>query len=210
MEDKEGKKKYIRKFPKTHLKKQENLVLLAGILFFIAGIFILVANTERATRIFAVRPVVCLLIGAIVLFVSLSFTVKGTGVFIGLFLLLTGIVFLLIDTHIIPYGLVKIWPTIMISSGISLFPAGFYKLKRVRTVYLFPAIMLVLLGIVFLLFSLHVFPMSFRWFISHWWPLLIVIGGAVLVGIFIVQQANAENFPYMEDDSLVEVGDDKQ
>ena len=73
---------------------------------------------------------------------------------------------------------------------------------------LLPAIMMLLLGVTFLLFSLRVFPVSFREFATRYWPFLIMLSGGGLVVIFFVQQLNAKDFPYMEDDSLVD-GDEK-
>ncbi len=189
---------------KDTTKSFANCVLAFGLLLILAGIFLLVGQSEHATRIFAVRPVLLLVLGAVFIFVSFAFTENGYTIFGGLFALLMGIVFLLIDTHIIPYSFKEMWPTIMIGFGLSLLPSVFYKFRRIRSVYLFPAIMMCVLGVVFLMFSMHVFPFTFRHFILKWWPLLIIFGGVVLICIFLLQQSGNKNFPYMEDDSLVQ------
>ena len=132
----------------------------------------------------------------------------GYAIGLSFFFLLMGVVLLLMDSGILRYGFSKMWPTIMIAAALSLFPAGLYRARRIRTVYLFPAIMMLVLGIVFLLFSLHVIPVSFRMFVSRCWPLLFILVGGFLVVAFYVQQLNAKTFPYMEDDSLVD-GDEK-
>lgn len=190
-------------FPRAKYGWKANAVLAAGFVLILAGIFLMVKHSAHATKVFAFRPMVLLGIGVAALFVSIAFTESGNTLYVGLFCVMMGVVLLLIDTHTIRYSLKELWPTIMISSGLALFPASIYRLKRIRTVYLFPAIMLTVLGTLFLLFSMHIFPFSFGKFIQKWWPLLIVAGGFSLVVIFFVQRANSKRFPYMEDDSLV-------
>ncbi len=207
--DSDDKKAYrFIKLPQTKYRKEANFILAVGLLLVFIGLFVLVGNQEKATKIFAFRPVLSLSSGIILLFIALALTGESFSVFLGCFFVLMGVVFLLVDSHIIPYSFSEMWPTIMIASGLALFPAGLYRAKRIRTVYLFPAIMLVLLGICFLLFSLRVFPIPFRVFVSRFWPLLIIICGLGLVVMFFVQQVNSKTFPYMEDDSLVD-GDEK-
>jgi len=207
--DSDDKKAYrFIKLPQTKYRKEANFILAVGLLLVFIGLFVLVGNQEKATKIFALRPVLSLSSGIILLFIALALTGESFSVFLGCFFVLMGVVFLLVDSHIIPYSFSEMWPTIMIASGLALFPAGLYRAKRIRTVYLFPAIMLVLLGICFLLFSLQVFPIPFRVFVSRFWPLLIIICGLGLVVMFFVQQVNSKTFPYMEDDSLVD-GDEK-
>lgn len=191
------------KFPHVRLGSFANFILAAGFVLFLAGIFLMVKHSDHATRVFALRPVLFLFAGVLLLFISFAFTENGYTIFTGLLSVFMGIVFLLIDTHILPYSFKELWPTIMIGCGISLFPSVFYKLRRIRSVYFFPAVVMCVLGTVFLMFSMHVFPFTFRHFILKWWPVLIMIGGAVLVIIFLLQQSGNKNFPYMEDDSLV-------
>lgn len=181
-----------------------NIMLALGLCLVLLGIFFLVAVSTTAVRVIAVRPAILLGIGVVCLFLSLAFMQNSLLIFAGLFCLLCGICTLLIDTKIISYTLRELWPTIMINMGLALFPAGLYKLKRVRTIYLFPAIMMVVLGAFFLLFSLRVVHLSLASFVSRWWPVVLLGGGIALVVIFLVQQANSKHFPYMEDDSLVE------
>ncbi|MBQ9537737.1 MAG: hypothetical protein IJU95_00575 [Treponema sp.] len=196
------------KLHKIKYRREGKVLLALGLLLVLSGLFIFVGNQESAVKVFALRPVIFLGLGILLLFWSLALSSSSLSLFFGLFFLLIGSVLLLVDSGILPCGFSQLWPTIMIAAALSLFPAGLYKARRVRTVYLFPAIMILLLGIVFLLFSLHVIPISFRVFVARCWPLLIIVSGVVLVVIFYVQQLNAKDFPYLEDDSLVD-GDEK-
>ena len=129
-------------FPRAKYGWKANAVLAAGFVLIVAGIFLMVKHSAHATKVFAFRPMVLLGIGVAALFVSIAFTESGNTLYVGLFCVMMGVVLLLIDTHTIRYSLKELWPTIMISSGLALFPASIYRLKRIRTVYLFPAIML--------------------------------------------------------------------
>jgi len=206
----ENKKPSGGRSSQKKLPLKAHIVLSAGLLLIVAGLFLMVNNSDNATRVFVLRPVLILLVGLLFLYFGIAFTSSSSLLFFGVFFVFVGGVFLLMDTGVIRYSLKEIWPTIVIGSGLALFPAGLYRLRRIRTVYLFPAIMLVGFGIVFLLFSMHVFPFTFGEFITKWWPLFIMLGGASLVITFFVQQANGKNFPYMEDDSLVDCEDDKE
>ena len=201
-------KQVFMKLHKIKYRREGKVLLALGLLLVLSGLFIFVGNQESAVKVFALRPVIFLGLGILLLFWSLALSSSSLSLFFGLFFLLIGSVLLLVDSGILPCGFSQLWPTIMIAAALSLFPAGLYKARRVRTVYLFPAIMILLLGIVFLLFSLHVIPISFRVFVARCWPLLIIVSGVVLVVIFYVQQLNAKDFPYLEDDSLVD-GDEK-
>ena len=202
------KRRGLIKLPQTIYRKESKFLLALGLLLVLAGLFIFVGRLDSSEKVFAFRPVIALGLGIVLLFISLAFTCSSLSLFFGLFFLLMGVVLLLMDSGILRYGFSKMWPTIMIAAALSLFPAGLYRARRIRTVYLFPAIMMLVLGIVFLLFSLHVIPVSFRMFVSRCWPLLFILVGGFLVVAFYVQQLNAKTFPYMEDDSLVD-GDEK-
>lgn len=190
------------------MRKKENVLLAVGLLLLLTGLFVYVGRHESSVRLFAFRPLIVLGLGIILLFTSLAFTGNSLSLFFGLFFLQIGGILLVMDAGILTCGFSQIWPTIMIATAFSLFPAGLYKARRVRTVYLFPAIMMLLLGIIFLLFSFRVFPVPFKEFVVRCWPLMVMLSGGGLVVIFFVQQLNANHFPYLEDDSLVD-GDEK-
>lgn len=200
-----GKSPEDRKFikiPQTKNTVRQNILLAAGLLLVLAGIFLFVKTFASVTKVFALRPVVFLCAGAVFIFLALAFTKNSIFFFLGITSVLFGIISILTDTGITPLSMKELWPTFVIACGISLFPAGFYKMKRVRTVYLFPAIMLVLLGSLFLMFSLHIIKMPFSRFIAFTWPIFIMLFGLTLVVIFLWQQTHHKNFPYMVDDSV--------
>ena len=192
----------------SHQRGSWNLMLAVGLVLVTFGLLLLASNLTAGTLPFSLRPIFILIMGGVILFVSFSLIHNSFFVFLGLFLFFTGILFTLIDFKVIVFTLRELWPIVVINVGLALFPAGLYKLKRMRTIYLFPAITLVVLGSFFSLFSLDIIRMSFRMFIVKWWPLLIILVGVSLVVIFFIQQIRRDDFPYMEDDSLVAGEDD--
>lgn len=204
---KRADKKFF-KIPQTKKTVKQNLLLAAGLVLVIIGIFLCVHASTSAVKVFAMRPVILICFGAVFLFLALAFMQNFVFIFFGLSFLLSGVLMLLLETKIIPLSLKELWPVLVIICGISLFPAGFYKMKRVRTVYLFPAITLVVLGVLFLMFSLRVIKISFSKFFSFALPLVVILFGSTLVFLYLWQQIHQKNFPYMVDDS-VEADDDK-
>lgn len=205
--DKGTKRKFI-KIPQTKTTVKQNFILGVGLVLVLVGLFMLVRVMSSSARIFTLRPIILLCIGVILIFMALAFTRNSVFVFLGIDLILCGIMTLLMDSGIIPLKMKELWPTIVIASGLSFLPAGLYKLKRIRITYLFPAIALVVLGILFLLFSLHIIPFSLTKFIAVWWPLVIITGGIVLVVLFFLQQYREKNFPTNRDYSLDDDDDD--
>lgn len=210
MEEKKApeKRKFI-KIPQTKSSVKQNFMLAAGLILVLVGILYCVKTFSATARIFALRPIFFLVIGALFLFLAFAFTGNSVFVFFGIFSILSGIVFILIDTGITNLRLSELWPAFVIASGIALFPAGFYKMRRVRTVYLFPAITLGVLGILFLMFSLHVIRLPFSHFIAHVWPVMILFFGIMLVFLYLWQQHNNKNFPFFVDDSIDDDDDDE-
>jgi len=200
-------RKFI-KVPQTKKTVRQNILLAVGMVLVLAGIFLCIKVYTVADKIFVLRPVVLFVMGTVCLYMSLAFTRNSVSLFFGLAFILSGLVTLCTDTKIIPYTMKEFWPLIVISSGIALFPAGFYKMKRIRTVYFFPAVTLVVLGGFFLLFSLHVIRISFARFFLLSWPFILIVCGLSLVVIFLWQQTHHKQFPYLQDDSLVESDDD--
>ena len=187
----------------------KNIVPGIGLILIVVSIFFLVAHSNKAIKVFAFTPFLLIVFGATMIYLGMTFLKKGIYIFIGLSSTMLGVLKLLLEAQILPYKSSQIWPIAIIIFGISLMPAGIYNFKRLRSIYLFPAITMILLGVFFMLFSLDIVKMSFAEFFINWWPLLLLIAGVLLVGIFFVQQILKKDFPYMEDDSL-EDGDENE
>lgn len=120
---------------------------------------------------------------------------------LGFMLVFDSIFFALLNIEFLHLNLKELWPVIVINAGLAFIVSDLFIYKKTRTVFLFPSVALFVLGIIFLLFSLHVFHISFAKFISVFWPIVLFVLGILLILVYGVQRINSEEFPYMKDDS---------
>jgi len=187
---------------KMPLKYHIGLVIGIGIL--LCGVFLLAFKFSSGEDSFGWKSIFLTASGAFLLYISITLIKKAIWVFLGIAFFLFGVQLLLLDAKILPFTFIETWPLTIIICGLAMIPSGLYNLKRIRTIYLFPAILMILMGTFFLLFSMHIFKSSFRHFIFMWWPIILIFGGIWLIILFVVQQKHHEILPYMNDDSLIE------
>jgi len=177
-----------------------NVVLAVGILCIVAGIFLSIRCAGGIPAGFPVVPSCAVFMGALFVYLALAFIHKTLLLYIGLVVSVCGALYLLIITGIMPGTIRQLWPLAVVVCGVALFPAGLFRFHHARTVYLFPAGLLIFLGSAFLLFSLDVISVPFTRFVALWWPLFLILFGVILVVIFLYQQQYHNLFPYVPDD----------
>ena len=184
-------------------QKMQNFLLAVGMSCILLGIYFLVAFHSAAETGAAVfLRFMCLAgVGMLLLFLSLVLVKSFLLVYVGLQLVFFGILALVIDSHIVRAGLRELWPVLVVSAGVSLLPAGLYRAKRIKSIYLFPGIVIVFLGLFLLPFSLHITGISLKKFFLTFYPLAFILMGLSLVVVFFYQQTHRKDFPYMTDDS---------
>jgi hypothetical protein len=99
----------------------------------------------------------------------------------GMILTLGGLFFLLKNFVIPDLSLSKIWPVLMMITGLSFLPYGFSKRRGTRIAIVIPALAIIGLSIVFFPFSLGLVEESFTDFVLTWWPTLLLLGGLILI-----------------------------
>lgn len=177
-----------------------DMLLAAGLIFALGGIILLISFLSALPfGSYALRPLVLLCAGGIISYFALRGTKRAFFVFIGLFLCCAGVLFLLIGARLIPYGLNKVWPFIVILSGVLLFPSGYIRFCKLQAFYIVPGITLAGLGLFFLCFSLDIISVSFAEFARMWWPLIFVVFGLVLIVLFLYMQK--QKTPVLAEDS---------
>lgn len=205
---KDGKVK-VPQIDFTKISVKQQIILGAGLILLIAGIVLLAgiisSNMMERPMHFAWGPLVLFAGGTVLLFLTLVRIQNSICIFLSIWALLSGVLLLCTNTGIMNLTLKELWPLIVVFGGISLVPASFYKYKRVSSVFIIPGVILICLGVFFLMFSLHFIKISLARFICLWWPVLIIALGIFLVVVFFVQQKNSKKFPYMVDDSRVEI-----
>ena len=177
-----------------------NMILALGIFLITAGFIMFILSPGGTdSLVMTVWPIVGIVFGAVFLYFTLSFTHNSFHLFLGIFCSLSGIFFGLVTGGIIPKTLNEWWPASVIFASFALLAAGFYKAHKLRIAYTFPAVTLLLFGIVFLLFSFRIIPGSFKSFVLTFIPFFIISSGIFMVVLFLLQQKY--NQFYVEEES---------
>ena len=173
----QGKSKFISSF------------LALGILFILGGFFLLVLLLKKASIADHLLPSGLLLfLGALGFYLSMSGTVKKSVITLGLFFTLTGALVLFIDVGIIPFVMNLLWPVILINAGLSLIFSFIVVHQKIKFSYVILAIFSLILGFIFLLFSLDIIVAPLINLVSQWWPVFFIIAGMGLILLFYIKK----------------------
>jgi len=164
------------------------LVFIIGISLMILGIAFLLGSMEGSSRGGASRISVFLsfllvIAGAFCAVLAIKLNKDSAYLFFASFFLMAGIFLFLSALGIVPLPFSKAWPLLSVFSGLALLPVGWRRCGGFRSRYIVSSCAFVILGFVFLVFSLKIVPFSFASFIHSWWPLLFLLGGLTLVFI---------------------------
>lgn len=177
-----------------------NIILAAGFLLILAGLFLISYFSSEIVEEFPVFDVSIMIFGALIFYITLVWIKWASTFFAGLYIFSCGLLFTFIDFNVVNSGLDVLWPLFSVFGGICLVLTCLFKHGRIRSVYLIPSALLIVLGVVFFLFSFHIVRWSFVGFFSKWFPAILIFFGAVLVGIFIYQKKLSGFFPYDKDE----------
>lgn len=183
-----------------------NVLLAVGVVCVFMGFFLLLHPFAGVGNVAPFVNICLILFGALCFYVSLVTYRHAPLFFFGLYLCLASSLYLFVTSGILSHGWTQLWPCGVVLCGVCLFLTGLFRHRRVRGAYLFPSVVLVLLGAFFLLFSLDVIAMSFREFVSRSWPFFLMGVGAFLIGLFLYQQTPGNHFPYEVDADLADDG----
>lgn len=180
------RKKISLRIPQTKRIVLANCILFIGLALIILGLVIFLKNFFIDKQIKVLACVINLIIAEICFFICFGFLKLPTLIYFGTFFVLNGILSFFVESEFFEITLAQLWPIVIINTGLSFIPYQLFKFKKFKSSFLFPAILFICLGIIFLLFSLKIIPISFSSFIRLWWPLIFVIVGIALIVTFIV------------------------
>lgn len=183
--------------PVEHMKSLQSkssgyryLVLGGG--FLLLGFVLLMWTLGLLHRLSSLWPLVPIIIGS----ASLIFGFHGMGpeasVFVGIFLTVGGVFFLMITTVMSVVEITRVWPVFMTIAGVSLGVFSFHREPGSRMSLLVPSIVIILLSAVFFLFSLDIVQQDFIAVVTVWWPILFV---AIGVGIILFHLLHRNDHP---------------
>jgi len=171
-----------------------NKNLIFGIILIIFGGILLLWQLGFFPSPGNLWPLPILLLG--LLFLYLVF-IKGKSpkyLLPGMFLSLIGTFFILMNTVITENNLERIWPAFMLITGLSILPYSLYKKSRkARITIIIPVLAIIILSIVFFMFSLDLVDENFIDFVLKWWPVTIVFTGSLLIALYFIKIHRIKN-----------------
>ena len=145
------------------------------------GASLLLRTTGYVEGTFSLWPILLVLLGMFLLYRVFFKSGREGNVFAGIFLILAGAFLVILNTGVFDRDFKHFWPLFMLFAGVSLFFYGLKKRGAAKIRMMIPAFSIILLSLVFLLFSLNLVSVSFRQFVVMWWPAILVFAGAVLI-----------------------------
>jgi uncharacterized membrane protein YgdD (TMEM256/DUF423 family) len=166
---------------KSERKIAAKISFFIGVLLMLLGVASLLGTIAGASRISVLISFLVVIIGAVFAVIAVTLNKRSVYFFIAAFFLQMGFFLFLSSLHILPFSLSESWPLYSIFAGFSLFIAGWHRYGKIKPWYVVPSVVLVIFGCILLMFSFNLVPFSFFEFVIHWWPLLFVLAGLVLV-----------------------------
>ncbi|MEE1210950.1 MAG: hypothetical protein UHO11_00515 [Treponema sp.] len=183
--------------------KSLNVGLAVGLgMIFIGFILILCFAGTVPHLSVLILPDFLFLAGFANLFYFLAIKKSSFRLFLALTLTLCGVFASLIAYKVIPLSLKQMWPVFIMITGVCLFISARFRHASFSLSYDFSALMLILIGLLFLLFSLGVVTAPFRTIALFSGPLLLILGGIFLVILFLRRKALLEILPHEISDAL--------
>lgn len=177
-----------------------NILLAAGVLLVLAGLLLLSKFSAGFGREIPTSSICTMILGAVIFYIAMTLFHQAILFFLGLQIFCIGLCMTFVFTGVLPLGPESLWPIVVLLSGICLLLTCIFKHRKIRGVYLCPTILIEVMGFIFLMFSLHIIKISFSQFISKWGPLILIVAGASLIGVFLWQRNFNDFFPYDKDE----------
>ena len=166
-----------------------NKNLILGIILIISGSIILLWQLGFLPSLGKLWALPMLLLGLLFLYIVFINGKSPKYLLPGMFLCLIGTFFILMNTVLTETNLERIWPAFMLITGLSILPYSLYKKSRkARITIIIPVLAIILLSIIFFLFSLDLVDENFVDFVLAWWPVTIIFTGSLLIILFFVKK----------------------
>jgi hypothetical protein len=183
-------------------KEISGKLLGVGITSVIAGLLLFVAAFAQVGLGYStIVPTVFIISFGVVLYKAFTRRLRSWGVFLGLYGFLVSLLFLLAGTNILSYRFIEFWPLLVFLCGVCLIAAGFYGRRRLAISYMIPAMLLIVLGIFFLLFSTDIIQITLSSFVGKWLPVGLIFAGITLVVLFFFRSAIVRQVNMFYDDT---------
>jgi hypothetical protein len=173
----------MRKIPSALTR--QHFILMAGLVLLCAGAGLILVTVRLVGPVQAALLTAGVIAGVILALVGI-WRPSGLIWLFCSFMMISSSVFTFVMRAAAPLaGPGKIWPFYMVFAGISIAASGFTKVKRAKASFLMPSSVFVMLGLIFLPFSLRLVSMSFARFVRSVWPVLFMGAGIILIFLYV-------------------------
>jgi len=173
--------------------RADDALFIAAFAAVLVGTGLLLRTTGVARSAFYLWPLIIMAAGAFLLYLVILHKASNLVFFGGLFFTIGGSIIL--ADGLCGWLFSEDWPFFMVAAGISWLGAGLRVKHGIKAFFAVPAFSFIILGLLFSLFSFGLVGMSFRRFISLWWPSIIILGGAALFAAYGVSRRRRRGHP---------------
>lgn len=177
-----------------------NILLAVGVILILSGLLLVSRLYGGFGTDIPSGSIAVMVLGAVIFYTAMTLLHWAVLFFLGMLAFFFGLFMTFIFSGVLPFGPEQLWPIAVLLCGVCLLLTCVFKHRKIRGVYLFPSVLIEILGLVFLLFSMNVIKISFSAFMAKWSPLVLILAGAALVGVFFWQRNFNDFFPYDKDE----------
>lgn len=181
------------------------MLLGFGLLLIFAG-FLVFADFAGGTEehvVSAIYSAIICLCGFICLYIYFSVSKTSFRLFVGSALVLNGLFSLFVSRGLFGMSLKTLWPVFILLTSCSLFIAGRTKKgRRLVLTYDLPGLIFLVMGIIFLLFSLEKVTVPLAQIVLVSVPFVLICSGVILVVLFCKRKALLDLLPEDLSDEL--------
>ena len=123
-----------------------NLLLAAGVLLIIAGLLLISRFSVGFGVALPVGSITTMIFGAVIFYVAMTLIHWAVFFFMGLLVFFMGLCMTFVFTSVLPFGPQHLWPIAVLLCGICLLLTCVFKHRKIRGVYLFPTVLIEVLG----------------------------------------------------------------
>jgi hypothetical protein len=170
-----------------------NRRVLVGLGLLCAGGALLLVTTGVLTIGALILPLLLLIVGVLLFWRAILPSGRDSNAFAGTVLALTGGFWVLWESALPAVTASTIWPVFMTIVGIALVVYGVKKGDEYKLTLVTPGVAIVILSVVFMLFSLDIIEASLARVAAVWWPILLVVIGVMILVLRSDGESNASS-----------------